>query len=102
MDDMRYCFSKNVRIRKDDGTDEVTCAMFVYPTMSEAEIAFHTELAYGLSLNNLVLAHYSVTNEKGSVVFGLERTVDNTEKYKKEEPKNEEMPPMDNNTETES
>lgn len=79
---MRYFFLKNVRITKDDGTYEVTCEMFVYQTMNEAEINYHNELAYGLALTNLVLAHYSVVNEKGNVVFGLERTVDNSEKYK--------------------
>lgn len=79
MDDMRYCFNKNVRVKKDVQNDEVTCAMHVYPTMDEAEVEFHNEVAYGLLLNNLVLAHYSVTNERGNVMFGLERIVDRTE-----------------------
>lgn len=85
MDDMKYCFSKNVRVKRENQPDEVTCAMFIYPTMNEAEITYHNELAYGLSLNNLVLAHYAVTNERGNVVFGLERLVDNTEQYEIEQ-----------------
>ena len=76
---MKYCFSKNVRIKKDGIEDEVSCDMFVYDDFNDAEIAYHNELAYGLSLNNLVLAHYQVTNERGNVVFGLQRTVDRTE-----------------------
>lgn len=77
---MRYCFSKNVRVKKsEDQKDEVTCAMFVYEDFKDAEIAYHTEIAYGLSLKNLVLAHYAVTNERGNIVFGLERLIDNTE-----------------------
>lgn len=79
MDDMKYCFSKNVRITKEGEPDEVTCEMFVYNDFNDAEIAYHNELAYGLSLKNLVLAHYQVANEKGNVVFGLQRTVDRTE-----------------------
>ena len=80
MDDMKYCFSKNVRVKQGEGQpDEVTCAMFVYNSFDEAEITFHTEVAYGLSLSNLVLAHYQVTNERGNVVFDLQRTVDRTE-----------------------
>lgn len=81
MDDMKYIFSKNVRVAQTGQDDEVTGALFIYGTMAEAEIAYHTELAYGLSLNNLVLAHYSVTNEKGNVMFGLERLIDNTELF---------------------
>lgn len=79
MDDMKYCFSKNVRITKEGEPDEVTCAMFVYDDFNDAEIAYHTEIAYGLALNNLVLAHYSVTNERGVATFGLERVIDRTE-----------------------
>lgn len=89
MDDMRYCFSKNVRVKKDVQDDEVTCAMFVYSDFNEAEITYHNELAYGLSLSNLVLAHYEVTNEKGVVLFGLERTIDNTEKFEQEKQGND-------------
>lgn len=85
MDDMRYFFSKNVRITKEGEKDEVTCAMSAYNNFNDAEIAYHNELAYGLSLNNLVLAHYRVTNERGNVVFGLSRTVDRTENMIKEE-----------------
>ena len=83
MDDMKYCFSKNVRVTKEGEPDEVTCAMFVYDDFNDAEIAYHNELSYGLSLKNLVLAHYSVTNERGVVTFGLERTVDRTENIEK-------------------
>lgn len=79
MDDMKYCFNKNVRVKRDGQPDEVTCAMFVYDDFDAAEIAFHTEIAYGLSLNTLVLAHYSVTNERGVATFGLERVIDRTE-----------------------
>ena len=81
MEDMKYCFSKNIRIKREGQDDEVTCAMFVYPTEKDAEIAFHNEVAYGLSLNNLVLAHYAVTNERGSIYGGLRRLIDNTEQY---------------------
>ena len=81
MDDMRYCFSKNVRVKQGEGQpDEVTGALFVYDNFDDAEIAFHNEVAYGLSLPNLVLAHYAVTNERGIITFGLERVVDRTEK----------------------
>lgn len=83
MDNMKYCFSKNVRITKEGEPDEVTCAMFVYDDFNDAEIAFHTEIAYGLALNTLVLAHYSVTNERGNVIFGLERVIDRTEDIEK-------------------
>ena len=79
MDGMKYFFSKNVRITKEGEPDEVTCEMFVYDDFNNAEIAYHNELSYGLSLKNLVLAHYSVTNERGSAMFGLERIVDRTE-----------------------
>lgn len=80
MDDMKYCFSKNVRVKKGEGQpDEVTGALFVYDDFKDAEIAYHTEIAYGLSLNTLVLAHYAVTNERGNAIFGLERVIDNTE-----------------------
>lgn len=85
MDDMKYCFSKNVRITQEGKPDEVTCEMFIYNDFNDAEIAYHNELAYGLSLKNLVLAHYQVTNERGNVVFGLQRTVDRTEKMVEEE-----------------
>ena len=85
MDDMKYCFSKNVRVKRENQPDEVTCAMFVYNTRTEAEIAFHTEVAYGLSLPTLVLAHYAVTNERGNVYGGLKRLIDNTEQYEAEQ-----------------
>jgi len=85
MDDMKYCFSKNVRVKRENQPDEVTCAMSVYDILKDAEIVFHNEVAYGLSLNNLVLAHYAVTNERGQIAFGLERTVDNSEYYEQEE-----------------
>lgn len=84
MDDMKYCFTKNVRITRDGQPDEVTCAMFVYNTRKEAEITFHNEVAYGLSLPNLVLAYYAVTNERGNVYGGLKRLIDNTEQYEAE------------------
>ena len=41
MDNMKYCFNKNVRVKMDGQPDEVTCAMFVYDDFNAAEIAFH-------------------------------------------------------------
>lgn len=81
MNDMKYFLIKNVRTKVENQPDEVTCAMFVYNTEKEAEIAYHNEVAYGLSLPTLVLAYYAVTNERGNVYGGLSRLIDNTEQY---------------------
>ena len=82
MDDMRYFFEKNVRIKVEgQNDDEVTCIKSLYPSAKDAEVAFHNEVAYGLSLNTLVLAYYAVTNERGKVYLGLTRLIDNTENY---------------------
>lgn len=62
--------------------------MFAYNNFNDAEIVYHSELAYGLSLPNLVRAHYLVTNERGNVMFGLQRTVDRTETIIEEEQRN--------------
>ena len=85
MDNMKYFFVKYVRVRREGQDDEVTCIKSVYPTEKDAEVAFHTEVAYGLGLDNLVLAYYAVTNERGNVYMGLKRLIDNTEQFENQD-----------------
>lgn len=85
MENMRYFMEKNIRIKREGQDDEVTCIKSMYPTAKDAEVAFHNEVAYGLSLDTLVLAYYAVTNERGNIYMGLQRLVDNTEQYEDSE-----------------
>lgn len=67
----KYFFVSNVR------TNEVAAQMIGFDSLKEAKIQYHTEVAYGLQLNDIILAHYFVMNEFGVVMENLETTIDN-------------------------
>ncbi len=69
----KYFFESNVRL--DDGS--VATQQTAYDTLKDAEIKYHDEVSYGLKLNNIVLAHYKVTDEFGAVWNNLEKTINN-------------------------
>lgn len=73
MFESKYFFSSNVRTS--DGA--VSAQMLAYNTAKEAEIKFHDEVSYGLKLDTIQLAHYTVTNEYGVVYENLTKTIDN-------------------------
>lgn len=74
---MKYFFESNVRVDSGD----VTTQRLGYDDGKSAEIKYHDEVSYGLKLNNLVLAYYSVVNERGETYKGLRTIIDNTEQY---------------------
>jgi hypothetical protein len=68
----KYLFVSNVR------TEEgLASQMLGYDTLKEAEIKYHQEVAYGLQLDTIELAHYFVMNEYGVIMGNLETTIDN-------------------------
>lgn len=72
-----YLFESNVRTINGD-KQEMASQILGYDTLKAAEIKYFEEVAYGLKLNNIVLAHYQVTDEYGSLVNNLMKTIDNT------------------------
>lgn len=68
----KYFFISTVR------TEEgVIPSIFAFDTVKDAEIKYHQEVGYGLQLDTIILAHYSVINEYGVVQGNLEKTIDN-------------------------
>ena len=67
----KYFFVSHVR------TDTVAAQILSYDNAKLAEIKYHEEVAYGLQLNTIVLAHYMVMNEYGVIVDNLVKTIDN-------------------------
>lgn len=68
----KYLFVSNVRTG-----ETLASQMLAYDTAREAEIKYHQEVAYGLQLDTITLAHYFVMNEYGVVVNNLVTTIDN-------------------------
>ena len=73
----KYLFESNVRTINGDN-QEMAAQVLGYDSLKAAEIKFYDEVAYGLKLNNIVIAHYQVTDEYGSLVNNLIKTIDNT------------------------
>lgn len=73
----KYLFESNVRTINGD-KQEMAAQILGYDSLKTAEIKFYDEVAYGLKLNNLIIAHYQVTDEYGSLVNNLMKTIDNT------------------------
>lgn len=68
----KYLFISNVRTG-----ETFSSQMLGYDTEREAEIKYHEEVAYGLKLDTITLAHYFVMNEYGVVVNNLVATINN-------------------------
>lgn len=74
----KYFFISNIRT-SDGEKEQVAAQMLTFDSQRTAEIKFYDEVAYGLKLNNLILAHYVVTDEFGSTVNNLFKIIDNTD-----------------------
>lgn len=68
----KYFFVKTVRTDSD-----VSSQILAFDSAKEAEIKYHEEVAYGLQLDTIVLAHYMVMNEYGGIYDNLEKIIDN-------------------------
>lgn len=68
----KYFFVKTVRTNND-----VSSQILAFDSAKEAEIKYHEEVAYGLGLDTIILAHYMVMNEYGVIYDNLEKNIDN-------------------------